>query len=119
MTNPWRTVVFASGLPICEMCDEPWCPECREHYADCSCPGPDQDDIYEYAIIGGVTLCARLKEEICNEAASTADSDSRSRVPTAGAAARSGARSTTSNSAGGRARPAATGKRRGNNHVRR
>jgi hypothetical protein len=32
-------VVFASDLPICECCEEPWCPLHEQHFADCSCLG--------------------------------------------------------------------------------
>ncbi len=34
-------VKYANECPPCECCEEPWCEECEEHYADCACPGPD------------------------------------------------------------------------------
>ena len=55
----WKKVVFASDLPLCECCEEPWCPECEEHYADCGCFGPTQDDL-EYAEIDGVLFAREL-----------------------------------------------------------
>lgn len=33
-------VVFASELPLCDCCEEPWCPEHNEHYGTCACIGP-------------------------------------------------------------------------------
>jgi len=39
-----KKVVFASDCPECECCGEPWCKVCDDHYADCSCPGPDSDE---------------------------------------------------------------------------
>jgi len=36
-------LVYASDLPLCEGCEEPWCPKCDEHYADCACPGPHSE----------------------------------------------------------------------------
>jgi len=61
--NPaWRRVVFAADCPPCPDCDEPFCEVCETHYADCECPGPTQDDEYEYKIFAGV-LCARPHPE--------------------------------------------------------
>ena len=58
----WIPVVFAADLPLCECCDEPWCEKHDCHYGDdeCSCPGPHQDDLYDYKEDNG-TLFARLK----------------------------------------------------------
>ena len=36
-------VLFAADLPLCECCEEPWCPECQEHFADCAHPGPHSE----------------------------------------------------------------------------
>ena len=47
-SDEWIKVVYAFECPPCEMCGEPVCPNCDEHYAECECPGPTQDDIYEY-----------------------------------------------------------------------
>lgn len=38
--TPGTRIVFASELPECECCGEPWCPTHNEHYADCECVGP-------------------------------------------------------------------------------
>lgn len=35
-------IVFASDLPECECCEEPWCELHGMHYADCDCIGPAQ-----------------------------------------------------------------------------
>lgn len=40
---PWKKVVFSSD------CDEDGnCPLCQIDYADCGCPGPTQEDEYDY-----------------------------------------------------------------------
>lgn len=44
----WKKVVFANDCLACEDCGEPLCTECNTHYADCTCPGPTQDDEYDY-----------------------------------------------------------------------
>lgn len=53
----WVPVVFASDC-IYEKWDTekecPICPNCKKDYADCPCPGPTQEDLYEYKEIGGV-----------------------------------------------------------------
>lgn len=46
----WRPVVLAADCAACEYCGELVCAQCQEHYADCSCPGPHQDDEYEYRV---------------------------------------------------------------------
>ena len=33
---------------------EAWCEEHGEHYSECSCVGPHQDDVYDYEEVGGV-----------------------------------------------------------------
>ena len=44
----WQRVVFAAE------CDEDGnCPICLFEFADCTCPGPTQDDEYEYEVFGG------------------------------------------------------------------
>lgn len=53
--NEWREVVFASD------CDEDGnCPVCGTDYADCDCPGPTQDEEFDYEEFDGV-LMARPK----------------------------------------------------------
>jgi DNA (cytosine-5)-methyltransferase 1 len=40
-------IKWASDCPPCPLCEEPWCVDCDEHYADCACLGPnslDEDD---------------------------------------------------------------------------
>ena len=58
--SEWLRVVYASDCPPCDMCGEPVCVKCEDHYADCQCPGPTMDDEYEYDTINGVE-CARRK----------------------------------------------------------
>lgn len=58
----WKRVKLAAECYPCEACDEPVCNTCGEHYVDCDCPGPSQDDLYEYTIINEV-LYAREREE--------------------------------------------------------
>lgn len=40
----WEPIVFASDCYICEMCEEPICPNCKIHYSECNCPGPHSED---------------------------------------------------------------------------
>jgi hypothetical protein len=42
--NSTLPVRFASDLPPCPCCGEPWCPECRAHYVDCAHPGPHSEE---------------------------------------------------------------------------
>lgn len=58
----WYKVVFADECPPCAMCGEARCPVCEVHYFECSCPGPTQDDMYEYEEFDGV-LYARPYED--------------------------------------------------------
>ena len=58
--NDLTRVVFASDCEPCECCDDVICNQCGEHYADCECPGPTQDDIYDYVEIDGI-LYAKVK----------------------------------------------------------
>lgn len=32
-------------IPCPACCEEPWCPEHEQHYADCPCLGPTEDDV--------------------------------------------------------------------------
>jgi hypothetical protein len=55
MSGEWKRVVHA------DECDE-WdnCPVCKTiDFADCPCPGPTQDDLYEYREDADGTLWAR------------------------------------------------------------
>ena len=57
-----RKVKFAADYPDCEMCGEAFCEDCNTHYWECSCPGPHQDDEYDYLMEDGV-LYAVEKED--------------------------------------------------------
>lgn len=41
----WKRVIYADDCEPCEMCGEPVCDLCDDHYADCECPGPTQDEM--------------------------------------------------------------------------
>lgn len=57
MSETWRPVIFSDD------CDsEGRCPLCKIDYAECPCPGPTQEDEFEYGSIRGV-LMARPKKE--------------------------------------------------------
>lgn len=64
--NPWVRVVLAAECAPCSLCGEPLCEGCGEHYADCECPGPHQDDLYEYET-SGEGLYARRRPEPTDE----------------------------------------------------
>ena len=59
MKDEWQKVVFADSLPVCEDCDEPWCPEHGRHYYACDCIGPTEEDA-EYKQIEGVLYARRV-----------------------------------------------------------
>lgn len=44
-------IVFASELPECECCGEPWCPKHKQHYAECACIGPSNAEDEGYEIV--------------------------------------------------------------------
>ena len=52
---------MAADCSPCLLCSEPWCNECDEHYAECLCIGPSQDEA-EYVMFNGV-LYARIVED--------------------------------------------------------
>jgi hypothetical protein len=59
----WVKVIFAADCIYDDSDTEheyPVCPVCGIDYADCSCPGPTQDDEYEYKEVDGV-MYAREK----------------------------------------------------------
>lgn len=62
MRRQWQRVVFADDCPPCEMCGEPRCWVCDEHYSDCMCPGPTQDG-YEYSEKNGVLYARELEDD--------------------------------------------------------
>jgi len=61
--DTWVKVVFAGDCKPCEMCDEPVCYLCGIHYADCECPGPHQDDEFEYKEIDDGLYARRLESD--------------------------------------------------------
>lgn len=40
---PHAVIIYASDCDPCPYCDEPVCPICLDHYADCECPGPNSE----------------------------------------------------------------------------
>jgi hypothetical protein len=62
--SEWTPVVFADDCMDCEMCGEPACGKCHEHYAECACPGPMQEDIYDYKEIDGVLMARRIEGKV-------------------------------------------------------
>lgn len=48
----YQEVVYAGQLHPCECCGEPWCELHQEHYADCKCFGPTQDNLHYVKIEG-------------------------------------------------------------------
>ena len=56
----WQVVKFAAFMPVCECCqEEAYCEEHEQHFAECDCIGPTQDDI-TYKSINGVMLGTKL-----------------------------------------------------------
>lgn len=41
---PVRAIKYADECRPCELCLEPYCDDCEDHYADCQCPGPHSED---------------------------------------------------------------------------
>ena len=41
----WQRVVYAHELPECPCCGEPFCTTHDEHYSDCICIGPHEEDV--------------------------------------------------------------------------
>lgn len=56
----WQLVKYAYDCIPCPCCDEPYCEEHDQHYADCDCIGPTVDDA-TYRLIDGY-LFATLKK---------------------------------------------------------
>jgi hypothetical protein len=42
-------IKLAAECPACECCGEPWCPDHKQHYSDCPCPGPHSEREEEVA----------------------------------------------------------------------
>lgn len=60
----WGVVRCASDMIECEMCGEPYCPDCEEHYADCNCIGPTEDGV-TYKKMDGVVFGTREDMKKC------------------------------------------------------
>lgn len=57
----WKKVVFSAD------CDEDGnCPQCGIDFGDCSCPGPTQEEEYDYEEFNG-ELYARAKPKFTGE----------------------------------------------------
>jgi len=48
----YQSVKMAFDCIECPDCGEPWCEEHEDHYADCPCIGPTQDDAHYKAVDG-------------------------------------------------------------------
>lgn len=59
----WKLVKLASDCVPCESCGEPVCEDCDVHYFECDCPGPSQDDEYEYKEENGKLYAKLIVEE--------------------------------------------------------
>ncbi len=58
-SDGWLKVVYAHDCKDCDMCGEQVCQKCEMHYAECDCPGPTQEDEYEYQDFDGVEYARR------------------------------------------------------------
>ena len=58
--DEWAKVVYKHDCFPCKSCEEPICPKCQVHYAECNCPGPSQDDEYEYKGFNGIEYARRI-----------------------------------------------------------
>lgn len=54
----WRPVVFVN-----EIDRDGNCPLCKVDYAECPCPGPTQDDEFEYAEFRGVLMAREIHND--------------------------------------------------------
>ncbi len=62
INDGWKKVIYAHDCEPCDMCDDVICPECDgTHYFECECPGPMQEDEYEYEEFHGVEYARRLE----------------------------------------------------------
>lgn len=55
--SEWQRVVFVAEC--FNDGDDAICPFCLVDYGDCPCPGPSQEDEYEYQRRGGVLMARR------------------------------------------------------------
>ena len=56
----WSLPKFATDCVPCELCGEPFCEDCNDHYADCSCIGPTQDEA-TYKKVDGYTFATLIE----------------------------------------------------------
>jgi DNA (cytosine-5)-methyltransferase 3A len=40
----WQDIQYAADMTDCDMCGEPFCEHHQEHYAECPCIGPNEDE---------------------------------------------------------------------------
>lgn len=59
----WKPVVYCDDCEACDCCGEPICPHCDMHYADCPCPGPMQEDEFEYKTLNGYEYARPIGED--------------------------------------------------------
>jgi hypothetical protein len=57
-------IKFADELPDCPDCGEKWCPDCLEHYADCTCPGPMNAEDMGFTLVEENGILYGIKEDI-------------------------------------------------------
>lgn len=50
-SDGWKVVVHAA-----ECNEDGDCPICQTDFGECECPGPTQEDEFEYATFGGILL---------------------------------------------------------------
>jgi hypothetical protein len=65
----YTKVVFASDCIYQDWDTEkecPVCPVCSVDYAECDCPGPTQDDLFEYLEVDGILYAKAIVSNIKN-----------------------------------------------------
>lgn len=56
----WSRVLFAWECEPCVGCGEPVCAKHRQHYSECPCVGPTEED-YEYRWVGELMWARKLR----------------------------------------------------------
>lgn len=56
----WKAVKFVTDCIECDCCGEMYCTDCQTHYVDCICPGPTQDDLFDYCLVNGYQFARPL-----------------------------------------------------------
>ncbi len=64
----WTPVVTATDCTPCPGCGDAVCPRCGDHFAECPCPGPHQDDQFYYRQRDGRLEAISRDAEIDDEA---------------------------------------------------